>query len=252
MNKNIVLNIVQEYYNDLGKEYPCNFKIQITSDIENDYKKYARYDKTPTVNNNYNAIVIPPICNDDFIILLNNNKIQIRNLMDYLKAKQIIIHELTHMDDFIEYSEILNSNNYLEFLKIEKHGHFTLWSEFHAKSMDSKYLYYGIMGEETPENKNKLSNVINNSFQNRINMLYTDCTSTDAYYKCYYLMRFLGELVVYQEISPIFFNNRNLKEWFKESKWIYDLYILLINHKSLKDIYRYFDTMNEILSQNKL
>lgn len=251
MNQNIILNIIQEYYIDLGEKCPNNLEVIITSDIENDYKKYAQYDKTPTVNNKYNGIVIPPICSNNFIILLNSNKIQIIDLMDFFKTKQIVTHELTHVNDFICYSEILNSNNYLDFLNIEKNGHFTLWSEFHAHATGSKYLYYGIMGEKTSQNKNKLSNIINKSFQDRINMFYSEYTSSDSYYKYYYMMRFLGELTVYQEISPIFFNNRNLKEWFKESKWIYDLYILLINHKSLKEIYPYFDTMNEILGQKK-
>ena len=68
-----------------------------------------------------------------FYFLLNVNK-----LTEYLEQNNptwigTIVHEITHIIDYIEYAKLIGANNYDEIQNRFEHGMFNLWTEFNAR-----------------------------------------------------------------------------------------------------------------------
>lgn len=107
------------------------FNINISNNIVEDYTLFDNTYK-PSINKNYAGLTILPH--------KHKGKIQILISEKYC-TPDIVLHELTHMYDFVLFSYYFCKGN---LYKVRKHKYYqTLiyWSEFHVKQVDIPYLH---------------------------------------------------------------------------------------------------------------
>ena len=132
-------NIVSDFFNTFNIS-PVSIKYSITDDMASAYTElcpeHAKNEPEKISGlNKYNGTTVPPNTVDGmFTILLNQNMIT-----EYLKQNNAtwvgtIVHESTHVVDFINYARMIHAKDYSDILSIDKNSMFQLWTEINARS----------------------------------------------------------------------------------------------------------------------
>lgn len=245
--------IVDDYINTI--HYPkFQINIKLTSDMHQSYLELCSNQSKRGIDgkvlNDYNGLMVAPKELDGiFTILINVNK-----LREYLEQNNptwigTIVHETTHVIDYIEYAKIVGAKNYDEIQLINKHGMFNLWTEFNARSKGyyflRKYTYDDMHDEDL------VPDIINRELPAQTQMLLENYNSTnDAYMQAYYVSHYLGRLYALQKIFPQHFNDQRIKAILNENHWMYEWFKFFNSHTSINDAYRDFGDMKNILRKN--
>lgn len=203
--------------------------------------------------NNYNGLTVPPKSIDGKFIILLNAKIMLENMeIGNYNWVGTIIHETTHVVDFIEYAKLTKAVDYEEMLLIDKNAMFNLWTEFNARSKGyyfvRKYTYEDLMFEES-----LIENIINRELPFQNEYLYEKYHATnDGFEQCYLVAHYLGRLYTLQLIFPNYFTDDYIGnlDIFRENKWMLEWYKFLAKNNTLEKAYIKFDEMKKILQGN--
>ena len=117
------------------------FDIFITDDICNDFKLFDHKCKTTT---DIGGVTILPTRRNDIIHILINNSSFITG-----DAYTIILHELAHVYDFVQFASYYCNNKLYKIRKHKYYKSFILWSEFHVKQVDFMFpamISYALQG----------------------------------------------------------------------------------------------------------
>ncbi len=246
-------HIVSDYFNTI--DYPrIQFVMRKTDDMKKSYLELCSEQAKESVQgknlNDYNGIMVPPKdLYGTFYFLLNVNK-----LTEYLEQNNptwigTIVHEITHIIDYIEYAKLIGANNYDEIQNRFEHGMFNLWTEFNAR-----YNGYYFMRKNISDNISDpsfLHDIFNKELPAQIQMLADNYKSTnDGYLQAYYVSHYLGRLFALQKIFPSNFDNQTIKAIIGENEWMYEWFVFLSTHTDLKDAYEDFEDMKNILRKN--
>lgn len=130
--QNFINNLVMFFMNNISKcDLTPYFNISLSHNISKDYKKYD------------SDIILKDDSDCDGITILpskKNKKIQIL-ISEESCLSSVILHELTHMYDFVSFSKQFCDDM---LYRVKKHKHYqTLiyWSEFHVKQIDIPYVH---------------------------------------------------------------------------------------------------------------
>ena len=179
--EDICEHIVSDYFNTIG--YPrIHFIMRKTDDMNKSYLELCSAQAKDSAKradiSDYNGIMVPPEELDGtFCILINLNK-----LTEYLSSHNptwigTIVHETTHIIDYIEYAKLIGANNYDEIQRIDKHSIFNLWTEFNAR-----YKGYYFMRKNTFKNisdPSLLPHIFNTELPMQTQRLFNDYHSTN-------------------------------------------------------------------------
>ena len=72
-----------------------------------------------------------------------------------------IIHETTHVQDFVQYAKIINAKKYTEITQNNKHNMFSLWTEIHARSTGYYFTRKYSLGKNNANCEEMLPYIIN-------------------------------------------------------------------------------------------
>lgn len=221
-----LVNWVTTYflYNIAKCDLTLYFNLSISTNIADDCIKY---DKTlkPNPNNEYAGLVILP-CDP-------KGKIQVL-ISENSCDPQTILHELTHMYDFVLFSIYFCNEN---LHKVKQHEYYqTLvdWSEFHAKLIDIPYSYLLLdIAHNVPEDKyfSYLSNQIQTYLYQYCTKKFINKQNVDIKDILWYL----GELAVCNLYDKN--NTYNIPENIIHDygQWILQLYTLFFQCQSFDD-----------------
>lgn len=252
----IMIGILKDYYSLYNLE-PVKANYQIVDDMSLEYAKLRpdhaerEPEKIETLNS-YNGNMIPPKSLDGtFTILINRSK-----LLEYLKEDNMtwvgtIVHETTHVRDFIDYSSLLGVNDYDDILDIGNNIPFHLWTEFNARSKG----YYFVRKYTFPDMFDiaQVKDIVNVELPTQEKLLYENYHRTsDGFQQAYYVSHFLGRLYSLQTIFPSYFTNNWVNEMplFTANSWMKEWYWFLKENSTLKLAFPRFGEMRTILRQN--
>lgn len=154
-----------------------------------------------------------------YTVLLPNNAATIlikkEGSMNNFYWMATLVHELTHVKDYLDYLSILNMKTLVE---MKNHLPFWLWTEFHAKYKG--YMFLLMMIKKCPE---QMQQYIQDTLERVYSFEKTLDMQTDFAQKGYYTMHLIGELLAYEHSSIKLDDNlyKNLTEkfnWFEEMK----------------------------------
>lgn len=216
------------------------FNINISNNITDDLSEYEKK-CIPNENSNYAGLTILPYKEHEKIqILISENACTV----------DVVLHELTHMHDFILFSKYFCDN---KLYRIREHKYFqTLiyWSEFHVKQIDIPYLHLFIdLYNNIPNDKllydftSQIKTFFYKEYTKKL-LSKTNLTIRD-------IMWYLGELYVCN-----LYDKNNTYSISQEMIDIYGIKIIELNNLLVKapdfqsfviyieDLYNYFQTFH--------
>lgn len=262
MNENnsfhkLLINILQDYYSVYNLQ-PVDASYLITDNMAMEYTKLRpdhaakEPQKIKTLNDYNGTTVCPTTLEGTFTILLNKTK-----LLEYAKARNAtwvgtIVHETTHVKDFIDFAVLTGAIDYEEIVNTEKETlPFQLWTEFNARTKGyyfvRKYTFIDMFDET------QIDDIIKIELPAQERLLFENYHATeDGAQQAYFVSHFLGRLFTLQKIFPTFFTDYWIARMplFINNKWMSDWYWFLKENNSLESVSAKFDDMLEILSQN--
>ena len=220
--------------------------IYICDDLGEEIEKFDIDEQT----NNYKGVTILPIGIIDDIIVL----IEVSNDFNFFDDVHALIHELTHVYDFLNYATYYHNGVVKNFRNESQFKIYELYSEFHAFSLDELYaLKYSelitnkqILKEQFSNQDILMKNYIKQKTEKLNNTLFTD----------YDLFQVLAKFYLYDSYNQIsefsrscFF--RYLPELFQSNKkyLICDLYEILYHTIKNEDVFDYLDDIERLVSQ---
>ena len=249
-----IIQILSDYYATVNRQ-PANISYQFTSDMEASYKK-LRPDLSDDIHddqNNYNGLMLTPKdMAQPFTILINANKIKEYEEIAPFTWIGTLVHETTHVLDYIEYAKLIDAKDYDSLLRKEHHLMFQLWTEFNARSKGYYFVRKYSSGSQL-QDESQIDGIINQELPSNERYLFKCYHSTnDGTMQMYYVAQFLGRIQVLQDLFPDFFDDEWVSEMplFTYNSWMHDWYVFLHTHTELEDAFKHFDEMKEILSQN--
>lgn len=181
-----VNEIVELFMNHISKcDLTSYFEINVSDNIEEDYTKFDNTCR-PSADNNYAGFTILPNSPQEKIqILISEN----------LYAPDVVLHELTHMYDFVLFSHYFCKDKLYEIKSNKYYQILIYWSEFHVKQVDIPYTHLLIDAYSNTSKENLLHHFksqiktfyypkYNSKFLNKTNPIIRD------------IMWYLGELYV--------------------------------------------------------
>lgn len=117
--------------NDFSKQ----IDVFVSTDMMDDYPLLSN--KTyNNIENSAGIIIFPNNRNDKMKILFSFDE------FDKNSNFTVIAHELSHINDFLQFAQYYCNNNLYEIENHPKHKVFTYWSEFHSKICEIIYTQY--------------------------------------------------------------------------------------------------------------
>ena len=254
--EDLFINILRDYYDTFGGD-PLNVDYKITDNIVDEYAKLRPYhvakepEKIQTLSAYNGMTVCPTSVGGTFTILINRAFV-----MQYIGQNNMtwvgtIIHETTHVRDYIDYAHLISATDYEDILNINKNLPFQLWTEFNARAR----VYYFVR-KYTFENmfdKTQINDIVQIELPGQEELLYKNYHQTqDGVQQAYYVSHFLGRLYTLQEIFPDYFTDEWIEAYplFENNEWMYKWYLFLKKNADLKSAFENFDEMKKILRQN--
>ena len=137
---NRILSIIDDFFNTVNVRDPVMPSYYIVQNIATEYLILNPNISNPDSSfvkslNEYNGLMVPPEeINGTFIVLINQDRL-IQNIhKNNMTWVGTIIHETTHVQDFVQYAKIINAKKYTEITQNNKHNMFSLWTEIHARA----------------------------------------------------------------------------------------------------------------------
>ena len=254
-NLEIILSeVLADFFNTYEiKPYPIN--IIITSNLVEEYFRLrpdfvGKMDGEEQVKN-FNGLMVAPIeFEGQFTILLNAQYVckQVQDgKFDFVGT---LVHEATHINDFMQYSKIIEIQDYNFILDRSKNRLFHYWTEYNAKKRGYYFLRKYIFSNNMKD-RQAYSYIMKTELPFHIDYLVEKFNSTDSIdEQMYCTVHFLGRLSVWQDLFPNDFTDKVMKQIFGSNMWVYDLYKFFRRYPELKDIYAHFDEMKRIIQQN--
>lgn len=240
--------ILIEYFAEFNIDLDIN-DINIVEDV--DVEK-AFFNIRPDQNgkdsfewHKYNGFIVPPLNTEGlFTIIFNINRMILSKKRGDFDWVGTVVHEATHIDDYIKYRKILSVKSYDELFDYRKYGMFNCWTEFHARLMGHYYVYkYRKSNKcETAEEKN-----IKSEMEKLIEWFNRQQAETDdGYMWLYLLMQFMGMISALRLHYPSIITETLIKELFAEHCGLDELYRFLNIHNAIEKVSLKFDTMYSI------
>lgn len=254
--EDIMIGILRDYYSVYNLD-PVNANYKIVDDMVLEYTKLRpdHTEKEPQkveTLNSYNGNMVPPTSVDGtFTILINRSK-----LLEYLKDGNMtwvgtIVHETTHVCDFIDYSRMLGASDYEDILNIEKNVPFHLWTEFNARAKGyyfvRKYTFQNMFDIA------QVNDIVNTELPMQERLLSENYHRTnDGFQQAYYVSHFLGRLYSLQMIFPSYFTDGWIRSMplLSANGWMNEWYWFLKENNTLELAYPRFEEMKRILRKN--
>lgn len=252
----LVINILQDYYSVYNLQ-PVDTRYLITDNMAMEYIKLRpdhasnEPEKIETLGSYNGLMVCPTVLEGTFTILINKT-----TLLEYINTQNAtwvgtIVHETTHVRDYIDFAEFTGATGYEDILNPGKNLPFQLWTEFNARAKGyyfvRKYTFTDMFDET------QIDDIVKTELPAQERLLFQNYHATnDGKQQAYYVSHFLGRLYSLQEIFPTFFTD----EWvsnmslFINNKWMLDWYWFLRENNTLEAVSTKFDDMCEILRQN--
>lgn len=251
--------LIIDYYTLYSEMPEVNFEIVITDDLCRKHLELRPDMKAELLkegienDNDYNGrMVLPKHIGDTISILLNKQKIvQYTNDKSYTWIGTFA-HELTHAIDYSMMALMEELTAYDPLLRRENYLIFQLWSEYHAKRLGYNFLRYELKVDcDTNTTNERIDNIINRELPFHMENFYNEYHSTaNGNQQLYWTMQIVGRFSVWCDLFPDIFNDKFLRNVFKECIWLYNILNFLKQYKSLDCIYPHFDDMRLILKEN--
>lgn len=250
--ENAFLKILKDYCDFYGED-PISFKLNIASDLFEEYKKIrpdlanSNRINTDEINDN-NGITIPPKGDGDFTILLSQNYLMKEIENNSVNWVGTIAHEITHVYDFCKFKAI-SDFSYDDMLDYEKNMMFINWTEFNAKVKG--YLYLRKTVFEDIYDHSQVEYIMQTELPYMINYMTEEYSKTDnANRQLYVVSHFLAHLYVWQYLFPTDFSENVLEQIFTNNDWMKELYYFFSNNRKLEDAINNTEQFKEILRMN--
>ncbi len=255
----IALHICDEFY--MINNYDINIEF-----CENIYDKRLElaiddYDRRQIIKNRRvistltGTIVLPEKINGKYYVLIKNSQIENLNFIG------TIVHEITHISDFINLYNYNNASSFREVEESYEFDFFYYWTEYHAKYMGYKilriFLFDYIQSELTPReeqlklireyefetHKEKLLNILKEIDSLNMNVMI-------IYESVHFLSRINAWCDIFEELRiSEFIEGSKLIELKKELNNIYDIF------RNLNDFTKAIENIenikNSIIDYNK-
>lgn len=208
----ITNSILQDYYKTFQVE-PVNASYVISDDMTVDYAQLRpdhaekEPEKIASLRHYNGNTVCPKEIRGEFTVLINKEK-----LLEYINVGNMtwvgtIVHETTHVRDFVDYAKLIGAADYEDIININKNAAFQLWTEFNARSKG-----YYFVRKYTFENMfdlDQIEDIVNFELPKQNEFLYRSYHRTDdGYQQAYYVSHYLGRLHSLQKIFPTYFTLR--------------------------------------------
>lgn len=248
--------IVEDYFVTFGLPY-ISARYYIVNDMASAYTElqpeHARQEPQKIVSiNQYNGTTVPPSdVNGKFTILLNAK--YMCDSVNENNANWIgtIAHETTHVVDFTNYAILLGTEDYNDILSISNNMIFQLWTEFNARAKG--YYFVRKYTFEDMFDESQISDIMNKEIPRQEKLLFQKYhATTDGFQQAYFVSHYLGRLYALQQIFPVFFTDKQVKNLIPSNPWMYEWYIFLKSHAKLEEAYPDFEIMKNILKKNFL
>ncbi len=202
----------------------------ITDNISKEYKKirpdHAKKfpEQAENINNENNALTIPPKELDVHFSILIDTKYFVESLEKDNNWAGTVVHELTHVYDFIEYANLIDCHDYDVILDLGKHWMFNMWIEFHAKVIGyyyvRKYTFKDIYDTLI------IKYIMQSELPMRSQEMFESYHATNnAYTQMYAVVHFWGRLFVWEKLFPDYFTNAMIQELLGTNRWMLETYI---------------------------
>ena len=252
----LFIDILRDYYDTFGG-VPLNVDYKITENMVDEYTKLRpdhaakEPEKIGTLNSYNGTTVCPSSVDGTFTILINKKFIAQYISQNNMTWVGTIIHETTHVRDYIDYARIISATDYEDILNINKNLPFQLWTEFNARARG--YYFVRKYTFENMFDETQIDDIVRVELPGQEELLYKNYHQTqDGVQQAYYVSHFLGRLFSLQRIFPNYFTDEWVETYplFKSNKWIHEWYLFFKRNTELKNAYQNFDEMRDILREN--
>lgn len=253
----MVSDIVNDYFDTYISEEPTMPCYRIVDDIASAYLELKpNMGGNPDANieklSAYNGFTVPPNkVGGTFIVLINKNI-----LLENMKNNNFswigtIAHETTHVQDFVQYVQMVGDEDYEEIVQYSQHGIFNIWTEIHARSKGYYFTRKYTLGPVFMKSRILLQDIIEREIPLQWDLLYRNYHSTDnGYEQAYLVAQYIGRLITLQQLYPDDFNDEWINDHFDVNTWMTELFMFFKAHPTLEVAFEHFDEMKGILRKN--
>jgi hypothetical protein len=243
--------IINDYQNTFHRSVE-NVSINLTDDIFDTYflvrpdHKNKLGEELPDLH----GVIVPPNSLDgSFIILVDLNYLLSDIEKDQFGWLGTIVHEYTHVIDFIDYAKLTGANNYDEILDKRNHYLFHMWTEFHARHHG--YYFVRKYSFENMKDDSQIEFIFGEEMPYQIKNMVDIYSETDDMLKQIdALVQLFGRLSVWNELFPQYFTSENMKQIFNDNLWMLYLYNFFNTHFDLQEYLKDIDELKGILKMN--
>ena len=237
------------------EQYPP-YDIILTDDLNQAHAElqpeYAEEILRKNEQTDFNGRMVPPLRQDGvFCILINTDKVNqylAENTNEYIGT---LAHELTHTSDYYKMALKENIDSYDTLKTIGKYTPFQMWSEFHARREGYTFLLaFTELANGTADKDFHLNWIQTKEAPFQWDYYRRMCAVGDSWMKLYLTMQFLGRYTVWNEQFPDSFNSWTIKKDSGGAMWMVRLFEFLREHKTLEEIYPYWEEFREVLQEN--
>lgn len=202
--------------------------------------------------NTYNGFTVPPKEIDGAFVVLINRKTLLYNLqVENTSWVGTIVHETTHVQDFVQYAKMIGANGYEEIVQYSLHGMFDLWTEVNARSKGYYFTRKYALGTEHMKSELLLSDIMQREIPEQWKLLYKNYHSTNnGYNQAYLVAQYIGRLYTLQQLYPNDFDDKWIESHFGVNDWMTNWFLFFKKYPTLNSAVKNFDEMKKILGQN--
>ena len=239
--------IVDDYYK-FSHFDRAPVKYIITEDMIGEYRKNnpghpVNEDELAELPNVGGTTISPHFAGETFVVLINLNQWKQYEGTANEPHLATIVHETTHVHDFITLAELLEKKDLIEFLNSPDGLQVKQWSEFHAHSQGRYYMLTRV------QHDNSLFFYLDN-----INMHYNYFTQALLESKENTentIMRFCGRIRA-EERAMGKKANSGMLVTFKKIPGLFELYRFLCTHEKPETINGHYDELEQLIAAVKL
>ena len=254
---NRILSIIDDFFNTVNVRDPVMPSYYIVQNIATEYLILNPNISNPDSSfvkslNEYNGLMVPPEeINGTFIVLINQDRL-IQNIHKInMTWVGTIIHETTHVQDFVQYAQIINAKKYTEITQNNKHNMFSLWTEIHARSTGYYFTRKYSLGKNNANCEEMLPYIINQELPAQWNYLQEQYdNAVTGYHQAYFVAQYIGRLYTLQKLYPETLNDQWIKKHFGINEWMTNWFLFYKKYPVLENAAQHFDEMKNILQQN--
>lgn len=249
---------INNIFNELYGEYRVKFNVEVefTSNVSLRKKDFFK-DKEQcgdTILNGAMVMPDPPI--GKYYILLDSKLLNQDLKFDLVES---YTHELTHLNDYLLYSQKYTDGNYIKIPKSDYWLPFYFWSEYHAKWLGYMCMFRKLRDEMNEMEFNQIlysmiGMEINSNLLHYTNQLNYNGECTDYGRFLYELMRFIARISVIRGLKPeISLSDSLIEEYLPISSnnaFILEKY--LREHNSYEKVMEHFDELREKINVSVL